>query len=438
MPPAAAAQQAAILTPTVEMPLMTGIRAEMLQTMDSRRSLYSLSLHFGSIIKELESLAREPSRTIVEFKIDSSANKWRMIHILHAIPRVLLRSIICGTVAYDAHKGRVEYSRGGPGIYVIGIYINRDTSKTPAGSFLTWREMAVLIRHLENYIEAYEIIKSKRVRSQDDRGKVRVASNIDKAYQKSLPYGATEKTLFIDSDVQAENVRALVRGLKERKPATTQDRDTAQHQSPLYVGCSDNVEARLASYNLQKGVSGINKLLALTVSVIKFMGLIPMLIRRVALRTWEPKQLAPAEKLVIALARSSCHMDRFNVAEGGGKVSADRLAVLERGKEEVMREGHYRRNLKASLEDMTERIAFVENQTEIRDSIPEMQRIIKNMEKDEDQRSRLLNLDVAHAERVQQELDEELDRITKRNELLERMLKLSTLVRDAAKGDVEE
>ncbi|KAJ3952325.1 hypothetical protein N0V92_011231 [Colletotrichum tropicale] len=443
MPPAV--NTALVSTPQI--PLMTGNRAKMLQTLDQNKSLYSLSLHFEGIVEELEKLAKKPARTIIDFKIDSAANKWRMIHLLHAIPRDLLRSIICGTLAYDSTNARVEeYSKNGPGIYVIGICINRNTvnrtiPNAPAGSFLKWDEIAVLITHLEGYIEAYEIYQSKRLRSQDDRELVRIAIAIDRTYKRSLNLSGHERTLYIENDGQAENVKALIRGFKERMPASTatRDRETAQHQSPLYVGCSDHVDSRLTRYNLSTDLSGINKLLALTVSVINFMGLSPKLVRKVALRTWEPDQLAAAEKLVIALARSSCHMDRFNVAEGGGKQSTNDLAVLERGKEEVMQEGHYCKSMKASLEDMNERVAFLENRAEINHSIPALQDMIKVMNLKRDQRTAIIGLNtLARMERTVVELQQERERIDRHNALLTRMLELIHLVRNVQRGEVQE
>ncbi|KAI8155124.1 hypothetical protein K4K49_012910 [Colletotrichum sp. SAR 10_70] len=375
-----------------------------------------------------------------------------MLFLLHAIPPKLLHSIVRGTVAYDCARTRIhdhadEYPKTGPGIYVIGISINRDTHDAAAGSFLSAGEISKLSRCLWRYIEAYNIRKrlSPAVWNQDPkmRAAIDMAAEIDRQFRRVNKQGTPGRTLFIDSDSTAENVEALIKSLERRKPPVNSPDALrqAQHQSPLYVGCSDNLEVRLADYSLDRDLSRINKLLALTLSVIKYMGLQPKLTRKVVLRTWEPRQLPEAEKLVIALARSYCHMDGFNVADGGGKTPKDSYRTLAVGEEEVMRIGYFRKNMRKSLEEMDNRVAFLQNSKDIIESAERMQRKLKSMDAmSNDRKESRANLGLTH-ERMQRritELEGELGEIESHNLLLEKILHLAKSVREQVLEEEED
>ncbi|KXH35798.1 hypothetical protein CSIM01_00512 [Colletotrichum simmondsii] len=123
---------------------------------------------------------------------------------------------------------------------------------------------------------------------------------------------------------------------------------------------------RLVQYSLTARFMNINKLLNLSLSVLRHHSLEPVLTRRVVHNTWLPRQLPVAERLVIALSRSYVWHDVFNIAEGG-EITDDmnkkkksrtgkRGGVADTPKVSIMvRLSYMRNNIEKSREDIEER-----------------------------------------------------------------------------------
>ncbi|TDZ14410.1 hypothetical protein Cob_v012670 [Colletotrichum orbiculare MAFF 240422] len=363
------------LVPTARMPLMDGVRAALMETLDRGDSFYTLSLLFEKVAAEFSLKAPKLRRTIEQFELDPE-NQWMMIKLMHMIPRELLRSIIQGTVAYDdqrwtrpgaAGQGTLaEYSHDGPGIYVIALSVNNRN-----GEFLSWDEMQIFLGQLEGYIDAYDIMATKQInaRSQDDRFKVYAARFIEKQFRKPNDDGPL---FFISSDSGASSARLLLASFRRRAPLQPpDDPKVPQYQSPLYVGCSEELSKDLEDHTLNQSLASINKLLGLTVSIMQAMDLEPIITKKVAIKTWLPDQLPAAEILLISLARSASFQDGFNIQDGGNKKGP----TTRQGLVEVMCASHFRDNVKLSMEDMDTRKQFIANHQE-------MQTILKELEKD--------------------------------------------------------
>ncbi|TDZ13265.1 hypothetical protein C8035_v006661 [Colletotrichum spinosum] len=348
------------------------------KTLDRGDSYYTLSLQFRKVAAEFSLKAPKLRRTIKQFELDPE-NQWMMIKLMHMVPRELLRSIIQGTVAYDdqpwtrpgaAGQGTLaEYSHDGPGIYVIALSVNNRN-----GEFLSWDEMQTFLEHLEGYIEAYEITATKQVnaRSHGDRLKVNEAKSIEKQFRSPSQDGPL---FFISSDSGAASARLLLANFRRRAPLQLpDDPQVPQFQSPLYVGCSDELSKRLDNYNLTHSLTSVNKLLGLTVSIMKAMQLDPVITKKVAFKTWLPA----AEILLVALAQSASFQDGFNIQDGGNKKGPATKQALA----QVMCATHFRDNIKHSLEDIETRKQYVANHQEMQGILEEIEEdsLTKNVE----------------------------------------------------------
>lgn len=92
-------------------------------------------------------------------------------------------------------------------------------------------------------------------------------------------------------------------------------------QTPIYVGCSQNVKSRITAYRpvqLQTAFKSANNPYGLTMSLLHKQGLRPIPKIITIIRVWAGKQLPIAERLVTALAGSYVHQGGFNIQEGGG------------------------------------------------------------------------------------------------------------------------
>ncbi|KAI8201110.1 hypothetical protein K4K52_007523 [Colletotrichum sp. SAR 10_76] len=425
-------------TPTAQMPLMAGAKAKLLHSLNQGDSLYALSLHFGEVVDELKRMARPPTKTIMVFTMDPNQD-WRMHCLLQAIPPKLLKSIISGTVAYDsAHTNIEDYGTVGPGVYVIGISVKRTRSNAEPGAWLSWAEIQQLISKLEEYIKAYEVLRdvAPASRTTAQRGSVGLATHVDMAFGGPRKAGRTATSLaFVEGDRDAEDVRIFIDNLKKRRPPnlTPANIHTPQHQSPLYVGCSDDVKTRLKGYTLQKRFS-LNKLLALTLSVMQQMGLDPKMTKKVVLRTWEAGQLPVAEALVITLARSSFYMEGFNKAEGGGQPGKAPAKALLLGKHEVMLDTHFRGNLENSNEDLLTRAEFIESRSVIIQYVTEMEVAVNRLQQSAPGRGALVTMINAK----KRELEGRLKAAQERHEQLAELHRIMVSIRDWQRGQSRE
>ncbi|KAI8173085.1 hypothetical protein K4K51_010333 [Colletotrichum sp. SAR 10_75] len=323
--------------PTDRMPLMDGLRAKLVESLERGESLYMLSTHLPELVSELLELPKNLPRSVFNLLRDSETTGWVMVELLHVIPRNLLLSIVRGTVAYDSYmKKAPSYGVGGSGIYVIAIGIVRRQG------FLRWDEFQSLIQALEMYIRAYEIEKKGGAEDDEEKETVRKAGLIDLSYRKT----ATSSLHWIANDDEAERMRMVVEGFRRRAPADQQPASqyTVQIQSPMYIGCSDDLKRRLDDYCFTRQLANMNKPLALT------------LIRHQL--HWA---YAEAEILLTTLARSYYHMDGFNVAEAGGKKGDENNSESTLAVNHVFGKKYLQENLDLSLKDIEDRRQFIKN-----------------------------------------------------------------------------
>ncbi|KAJ3531045.1 hypothetical protein NM208_g9052 [Fusarium decemcellulare] len=289
-------------------------------------------------------------RTVVAFQTQFKY-QWVMARMTAAIPPDGLRAILKGTVAYDDSDKRIKwYDANGPGIYLVGLAV-----EGRRGMFLSRNEIEDLRRRLQRYCDGYQALVRQDNSHQSD---INFVKQTDRALG-TPPSGRQAR--FIDNRQELE--RALV--FRERLGSRCNMHldptgDVIQIQSPLYVGCSDKLQNRTKDY-LVKNPTGVNKLLTLTMSLIKGMGLTPKPVVRVALLVWEDSMLARAERLVAALASSYVSQHGFNATEAGGQSGVAHPADLVSAEKRVFGTWqHMTQNLESAIRDMDKRIDFID------------------------------------------------------------------------------
>ncbi|KAI3549617.1 hypothetical protein CSPX01_02268 [Colletotrichum filicis] len=298
---------------------------------------------FPDIAKDIWQLTPSQNSTFDQLDHDFRHGK-NSLMLLHAIPRELLRSLIQGTLAFDTVNSRDAscYPAKGQGIYAIDVYI-----ENRGGKFLGYDEITRVITELEDYIKAYRI-NLRTLHGQQAEIAERMLLKKAYAFYDAFGTSATDKTRLISNSADFVH----------------------QIQGMQYVGCSGDLGTRVPVYAANNALGGkrtldptsINTPLILLLSAIKASGLVPKTVSRVILKTWEPRLLPIAERLVISLARSNYLQDGLNVAEGGGQRGKDGASTMRHMKFEVLCvRPYFSTNIQLSLADLEQRRVFPDN-----------------------------------------------------------------------------
>lgn len=376
-----AAQGSLTILTRAEMPMAGGeYQARLWRALDNGDSLYELMLELPRVA---DLLARDADLKKYRFRISNTVNslsralgdKWEVALLLHSMDMRMVRATILGTVAYDEYRGIL---RGYPnprtesnaqGVYVVGL-----RRSGTGGKFLDREETERLIEGLEQYLEGCQVLSAPSgTRSRWQEKVARWVKEVDGMLTGRPAPGAPGPSHFVKSGADVVQVKALIRGFGKRlirAPATGPDyeKNLRQVQSPLYVGCSTNLKARIADYNLAQHLRHVNKNLGLTASVLHALDLPVEPVARVAVRTWKASQLSLAEQLVATLASSLVHQCGFNAMETGGKSGSiyglDEATVLVLGKCSFLR-----RNLQSTQEQFQRHREFERELDEAQDEL---------------------------------------------------------------------
>ncbi|TPX11315.1 uncharacterized protein E0L32_001133 [Thyridium curvatum] len=305
---------------SAEVPVMTQMQTRMLKAL-RHPSYHELTLLFDELADELDANNTGP----VVIPVNDMQNAVRidqhceMLKLLHQIPTDLCESIIRGTVAYDAKRGTNRpdaYSDDGPGTYVAGMSIDGRH-----GKFLSIAEISVLINDLTAYLDAYGIWQLPGGRWDPTiPGADRAADLIravDSQYGRPQADGSPR---FVRNPAAAQKVRLLVENFRRRIDiGRDPTHNVWQTQSPLMVGCtSKTIGLRGREHDPAQGLGNTTYTWALTLCLIKRMGLVPSVTVRPVIRIWEREQLWRSKMLVTMLAQSLVTQQGFNVIQGGG------------------------------------------------------------------------------------------------------------------------
>lgn len=374
-----AAPMAATYMPTAQMPLMKGIRAELVQALDEDHSLFELSLMLGNeVVKDLEKvLGKVPiHKTMESFK--HGPPLLRMISLLHYINVKLLRSIIAGTLAYDLVndknlREKCQYNdREAPGTYVVSLSI-----KGRYGKFLNMRELRELAGLVTDYAEKAGIwVKNK---GWDDQNPTHVAAwkFIEEVDNKCSRASPLRVPLFAPREGAIDKLKELAKMFDRRVNLALDVQnsyETYHVQAPVMVGCTaDTIANRTVAHEPQfvkdspltpisTSLQSTTKTWALTLSLLSYMRLEPRVFHVAALPFFNPSDLPLTEILLTTLARSFVWQDGFNVIQGGGQHD---YKAADRGYEEKRIVCQARDFLKDNLERTLNRIQELRNKISI-------------------------------------------------------------------------
>ncbi|KAK0668160.1 hypothetical protein QBC41DRAFT_303625 [Cercophora samala] len=311
------------ITPRPQVPLLSGTRQEMVRILRENGSYARIMTKFKTLCNELRPPAGPGvpkfDRTRLEL-CPPGRPDFAGPHALlfHSIPRDVLACLVLGTVAFNSHHKSGRHAvRGldpdGPGIYALGLKVHERN-----GKFLTAPEYGTLCQDFEKYMDvAKKTREGQLVTSQESEFMRDIDTQLGD-WEESGPRFIKS----ISGQSHATFVHASLRrrweAMKQADPSGT----VYSVQSPLYIGCSENIAKRLADYTCHKEtnnrlLSG-NKFLCLTISLLKHRHVVCDIGKLAVIRIWEAGQLKDAELLVTLVAQAYTAQDGFNIQEGGG------------------------------------------------------------------------------------------------------------------------
>ncbi|KAI0868143.1 hypothetical protein GGS24DRAFT_483241 [Hypoxylon argillaceum] len=307
--------------------------------------------------------------------------------LFHAIPLPLLRSLLMGTLgphfySKDAKKDNwaTLYDDNCAGAYAACLHIQHRK-----GAFLSQRETRELISALKMYalgVRLYDDHYEQGVRvwlagdqaalefTQIIDDELRTTKHWDKT--RSDRYNYMERPRFAQSETPKigspstadGNIKSLICMFENRctideTDATNPELDVPQLQSPIMVGNSGYMRARLINHLIDDHGTGAStaKVFALTKSCLHHMGLqveslaIPIVV------AWTEPQIDHAEILGTVLANSRLPGHGYNAKVPGTRGTRPQSTRLDHGKEHLFAwKPFLKENLKRTLQDIRERI----------------------------------------------------------------------------------
>ncbi|TQV95958.1 hypothetical protein IF1G_05787 [Cordyceps javanica] len=321
-----------------------------------------------------------------------------------------LQSLMMGTVARDAFVTGSEHWPGkdGPGIYAVGIAV-----VGRFGAFLKSNELEDLASNVDKYVEAYRAYKVlSSLRTGPQNASIQFATAVDSSIHTFFKYGCRSITCNDDADraaLFAERLRHRATYAKLLDPSG----DSVQMQSPLYIGCSDQVVERIKSYDPPK-FDRINKLLGLTLNLLSYMEIPSRAIARSVMPIWDHRHLNQAERLVTTLASSLVSQEGFNATEAGGNPStASGSAFRENQMQVFVNKPYFNDNIIKATNTLKAIEDYQEELITLRDKLRDQERSFQEL------RDRLSVLQALHVRTC----DEMCQELHEKNERERRMIK---------------
>lgn len=204
-------KMAAQYVPTAEMPLMKGIRADLVQALDEKKSLFEVTLMLGDVVKDLEKVGTKVDIKATVESFNEGVPMMQMASLLHYVNVKLLRSIIAGTLAYDLHQdpdlgANCQYNDScSAGTYVVSLSI-----KGRQGKFLSMRELSRLALEVGEYADGAELwIKNKKAWDDQDLKHIQAMKFIKVVDNKAGRADPAGKPRFADNAGAVEKLKEL-------------------------------------------------------------------------------------------------------------------------------------------------------------------------------------------------------------------------------------
>ncbi|KAI1778705.1 hypothetical protein F4818DRAFT_438855 [Hypoxylon cercidicola] len=352
-----------------EVPLQDERRLELYQALTDYDNYYEVSQVLWKHSKELTNAqALKVQKPLQHLRYDREFGR-RISVLLHAIPRGLLEAIILGTVSRYFLSVPLStpdcYDSEGPGTYVAAMSI---TGR--GGCFTSVEENEKLIDALRKYCMAYQgqnLRQGAPPRSVADMQLDLFARKVDRAIG-SRPGSKKDQVRFIQSDKALKMVSLLIGSFERRcEPSRSQgaSRTTYHKQGPLMVGCSNQIDERMPHHEpySSSGLSQTTYTWALTLClIVSELKLVPEVVVRPVIRTWENDDLCPSEILVSALGASYVFQDGFNVVGAGSQKGDKPSSVLIDAKEHVfLTKPWFQDNIDATRKELEKHKEYIDD-----------------------------------------------------------------------------
>jgi hypothetical protein len=353
-------------TPSLETPHVPAPElVAFLNAVKDHDSLYQAYLKLGSLGERLQ--AESQFLRSKGFNITDTVKALRdpmasgAFELLHALPKSVIHSIVCGTVAYDAVNSNADFYRtpnlklfSAPGIYAIGLSVENDA----LGRFLTEKETNTLVHGIQRYVDGCKVVHRVPLAAQRtaaQKTQVEWVRKVDSAYKDARWTFDETKPLFchfVRDTSKLESLIAMYRRRCMNRGLAPYDDVVRQLQSPLYVGCSKDLLRRFSEYHIDH-MGKFNKNSGITMSICKLMGVPLKMVQRVIMRTWGKGHIRAGEQLATTLADSLGCYSGFNAKEAGDSPheSSDPDLCVARG--EIAKSAtHLLAHIQASLAEM--------------------------------------------------------------------------------------
>ncbi|RBQ65845.1 hypothetical protein FVER14953_21763 [Fusarium verticillioides] len=329
-----------------------------------------------------------------DFPVFSTVNAlrhydWTMCELLHSMSVEVVQSIVKNTFAFDLTNGNIDtfrlpsalHDEKTPGVYVVGV-----TTRGHGGQFLNINELEVLIRDMKLYVEGYEAYArhggwASPNMTVAERRAISMVNAIESHSGSSR--GQNAGPMFIEKAEEVPRIRALIKtfeGMCDRSLDPTGRVNISQ--SPLYVGCSKDLNKRMGVYK-NRNVKSINKPLGLTVCILRKHNKGPELVTGCVLRILRKEQLPKAEQLVCTIAGSLIYQHGFNAVETGGaglQSMPTEAGLKENIKYIVCSTQVLINNLKQSLDEVDLRKRFLRHLDQVQGEMVHLKEILKRCE----------------------------------------------------------
>ncbi|KAM0429209.1 hypothetical protein ACHAQK_011254 [Fusarium lateritium] len=354
--------------PTAEMPMPGGeAQMRLLSVMNNDNPMYQICQELPLLAKELrkdQNAAISTSRTCEDLEKDY-LHGWPMVVLLLSMSQGAIKSIVGGTVAFDANQIDRWYDLPSNGIKGAGIYVIGLARKNSGGKFLNGAELRQLIDGLEQYLRGAKVINSyNKVELSDQQLKDKKwVMEVDSIHHQQGDPTDGSVAQFLNGKHDEKSIQELIASFKRRETNLDSTNAVRQIQSPLYVGSSLDLNKRENNY--YRNLREMNRPLCLTVSILEALNLKMDIIIKTVLRIWKDEQLPLAERLVTTLARSLLHQTGFNSTQAEANSTTPTRSVLSLGWREVELKGFLTSNSHKMEVEMDKRESFLDNIQEL-------------------------------------------------------------------------
>ncbi|KAI2620873.1 hypothetical protein GGS26DRAFT_594563 [Hypomontagnella submonticulosa] len=379
--------------PCAEIPVVNDLARQLVEGPDNRESLDFLFPIVVDMAKEMQNQKSIKVDKLYRFNNEKDYNEMRLL--FHTFNRKTLRSLVLGTIPYDLYDEDSPnwsnvYNGQGAGSYLVGLSVRHRK-----GAFFNRTEIELIIDHVRRYkegCEAWSRMPTDPSYSANQSDSESDSQSDGQPSSRSGSQSTSQSSTQTDSQIPRADREALVDALTTdnevlrggsrwtgkgyQKPAFVSGRsgrgtgmlidmlsrrlndnfnaDIYQLSSPVYIGCTYKVAARMPMHNPDSSnMSLSSSTLKLLIACARREG-IQVLVHTIPIvLVWHEDQVRLSEILVTVLAQSLLTMNGLNIIQPGTSRIDDDFdpSIFERTKEHVwVQRGWYGENLQKSFD----------------------------------------------------------------------------------------